>query len=1145
MNMKKFLSVMLCVCMIASLFTFGVSAANESKKEFDFSNLTQEMGSMSGITGFLNVPVSTHDSYGKLYYWAPKTGVFGKNSSDTALYFKSEWEQSSLPSDSGANVITNPLINVGDGTAIAENQYYHISFELARESGSFGGYVQLRPNSGKYTNLGISFPKKDNATDYIEIKDGSTSLKKVEMNYKKWYKFDLVFKPSDESEDKDGSSILTRADVYVDGNLVVANLLIDANTAEDGTQRMTDLNHFRMAFDPRKSGSNYPKTETYMDNLVMEVLNSEPQIVDFSLTHTDETLNSYIDNETHTIGYYGQTVSEMKDGLGEDNGAQIKFVDLSGKEITDETVALLNCYVKVEKSDQTVYYRTENKINGVNAKEYDVDYETKTVVAYSYTPIDVYKQKFEAGKGYTLSVKDADGNEVTNGDIKAGYKLEAVDDATGETAESYTIKLYTKDVHENFDTFNKTKFYYGGSNNAQNDWSWVSANFDSLTDGLKAEDVAYFEPVDVAGRGKVLHIYSKGAYASAYSHITFVKNTLPKAEYYGKQFVIEYSAMVPTDDDSVRCQLLTQKTGSTSTNYTNPVVLEKGSVKVWGDIVADYKPGEWQDIIVYNDTITGEYTAFVNGNKVKTSTNSMVKNISTFTSLRMIQHFCTNNETEYNAYVDNFAIYGVGGLTESFLKNIDVSLKSDDYIVEDGTINGYFNMTVGDVANGAIVADGATVKMYNADATEAKLTDKAVKGMYLKVTSADASTSKMYPLNIEHHEISDIDYTVNGMHVDGKFAKGTVKASVNVDAYAKADVTVILAQYSNNYLIDCKVEEQKNILGKDKKVEATLEIDDATDSTLKIMVWENTDNAKPLVKAVELVPFETGKITSVSKTYPNYSQKAITFSYDDGVSQDAQLIEIFKKYNLRATFNIIANWIGTGSETMYAERYKGFEVATHSNTHPRMYVNDSSEIEGGYTPMTLEQCVAEFSTAQTRLKNVFGSAPRGGAWPYTAPYNRDFYQELLSDMQEMGIMYMRPTPTKSDFDFPSNWMDWRANCHHDSMESFANKFIALDTKNELKLFYVWGHAYEFDSDRDPENTAKVRWEKMDELCSKFADRDAYWSATNIEVYDYATAMEKAVIDYDKNTITNPTNVDLYFVVNGERVKIAKNTTAQF
>ena len=38
--------------------------------------------------------------------------------------------------------------------------------------------------------------------------------------------------------------------------------------------------------------------------------------------------------------------------------------------------------------------------------------------------------------------------------------------------------------------------------------------------------------------------------------------------------------------------------------------------------------------------------------------------------------------------------------------------------------------------------------------------------------------------------------------------------------------------------------------------------------------------------------------------------KAITFSYDDGVTQDKRLIEIFNKYDLKGTFNINSGLLG-------------------------------------------------------------------------------------------------------------------------------------------------------------------------------------------------------------------------------------------
>ena len=42
----------------------------------------------------------------------------------------------------------------------------------------------------------------------------------------------------------------------------------------------------------------------------------------------------------------------------------------------------------------------------------------------------------------------------------------------------------------------------------------------------------------------------------------------------------------------------------------------------------------------------------------------------------------------------------------------------------------------------------------------------------------------------------------------------------------------------------------------------------------------------------------------------NGKMKALTFSYDDGVTQDIRFIEILNKYNLKCTFNINSGKFG-------------------------------------------------------------------------------------------------------------------------------------------------------------------------------------------------------------------------------------------
>ena len=49
----------------------------------------------------------------------------------------------------------------------------------------------------------------------------------------------------------------------------------------------------------------------------------------------------------------------------------------------------------------------------------------------------------------------------------------------------------------------------------------------------------------------------------------------------------------------------------------------------------------------------------------------------------------------------------------------------------------------------------------------------------------------------------------------------------------------------------------------------------------------------------------------------NGKNKALTFSFDDGVRQDKRLIEIFDKYGLKCTFNLNSGLLG---KDIYLER---------------------------------------------------------------------------------------------------------------------------------------------------------------------------------------------------------------------------------
>ena len=91
----------------------------------------------------------------------------------------------------------------------------------------------------------------------------------------------------------------------------------------------------------------------------------------------------------------------------------------------------------------------------------------------------------------------------------------------------------------------------------------------------------------------------------------------------------------------------------------------------------------------------------------------------------------------------------------------------------------------------------------------------------------------------------------------------------------------------------------------------------------------------------------------------NGKTKAITFSFDDGVTQDIRLIEILNKYELKCTFNLNSEFLGLEGTldrngrtvrhdkipaSKVKEIYSGHEIAVHTLTHPFLPSCDEQEI---------------------------------------------------------------------------------------------------------------------------------------------------------------------------------------------------------
>ena len=98
----------------------------------------------------------------------------------------------------------------------------------------------------------------------------------------------------------------------------------------------------------------------------------------------------------------------------------------------------------------------------------------------------------------------------------------------------------------------------------------------------------------------------------------------------------------------------------------------------------------------------------------------------------------------------------------------------------------------------------------------------------------------------------------------------------------------------------------------------------------------------------------------------------------------------------------------------------------------------------------------------------------------------------------------------------------------DLLMELLEQFVSDET-SALKLFYLWGHAYEFDGHNN--------WETMEAALELVSGHDDIWYATNGEIYRYIKAFDQLIFSADGHLIENPTAADLWLWVSKEAVHL--------
>jgi len=239
--------------------------------------------------------------------------------------------------------------------------------------------------------------------------------------------------------------------------------------------------------------------------------------------------------------------------------------------------------------------------------------------------------------------------------------------------------------------------------------------------------------------------------------------------------------------------------------------------------------------------------------------------------------------------------------------------------------------------------------------------------------------------------------------------------------------------------------------------------------------------------------------------FPGGRRKALHMSYDDGMTADRRLVEIFNAHGIRGTFHLNSGHLdrdGYVSSSEVAALYAGHEVGVHTVTHPCL------------THLPRERVIEEIIEDRRALERLTGYVVRGMSYP-----GGDYNDAVVAMLPTLGIAYSRTCERKPDFSMPEDPYRWPFSCHHGEALERAQAFLKVPPLYGLQLFYVMGHSFEFERGGD--------WAMIEEFSSLTGARDDIWYATQIEIVDYMAAVRGMRVSADGSILTNPSALPVW------------------
>lgn len=263
----------------------------------------------------------------------------------------------------------------------------------------------------------------------------------------------------------------------------------------------------------------------------------------------------------------------------------------------------------------------------------------------------------------------------------------------------------------------------------------------------------------------------------------------------------------------------------------------------------------------------------------------------------------------------------------------------------------------------------------------------------------------------------------------------------------------------------------------------------------------------------------------IEMLFPEGKTKAFILSFDDGRTDDRQLVKLLNKYGLVGTFHLNSNKLGTTGYLTNEEikqLFKGHEVSVHSVNHPNL------------TALSKIDVVYEVLEDRKKLERLIGYPVRGMAYPFG---NTNDY--VIDAITGLGIEYARTVGDSYNFSIPTDYLKWQPTIHLFGKTNYIPNDTANDRKelsqfyhvindfistNELALLDVWGHSWEMGNNQG-------KWNETEKFLQLLANKPNIHYTTQIDLVDYMHAFHNLKFSVEKTIVYNPSSLTIFFKLN--------------